>query len=83
MGDVVVGDEGKDLGLVYVSCVGKGMKDPVGINGKGASVVFCKDFFRAFPSGVFAQCGIGRKPFGLFLFEPFPPGPYIHGPRMP
>ncbi len=74
VGYVVVFDERKDLGLVNISGIGPGIKDPVGIDGKGLAMVWMRIWFLAYPFPAFG--GQGREEpflpaidFGLYLLE--------------
>jgi hypothetical protein len=59
MGDVVIGDQAEDLGLVYVAGVCPGVEDTVGIQRIGLSVTSFRLFLSS--SGLNAQAGSRRK----------------------
>jgi hypothetical protein len=64
VGDVVVGDQAEDLGLVDVTGVGPGMEDAVGIQGIGLPVTSSRLVFSSL--GMNAQ-GSGRRKATLFI----------------
>ena len=69
VGEMVIIDQGKNLGFITVTGVGQGIENAICICRKRKAVFGVRFFFRIPPDSVFGKTGPGAKNLGFPLFK--------------